>query len=119
MTRVDERVAPVFAGVPPPAPGWCRFCRIDEKSVDGDRIGWHGPDRTCCTQYGCVRQHWAEVDRWKCQQRAKRVKRTPADIHALILSERKEKATRARVAKAARAAAKGNGVMRGKGGSSC
>lgn len=106
---MDERIAPALPGVPPPVEGKCRFCKIDETRVDGDRIGWLGVDRTCCTQHGCVRQHWAEIDRAKRLRRPR--KRTPAEIHQLKIAERSTRTRRAREA------AKARGLIRpGKGG---
>jgi hypothetical protein len=108
IVRHDERIAPVLPGVPPPVPGKCRFCKLTEDRVDGDRISWLGSDHTCCSQYSCVRQHWAEIDRAK-RLRTPR-KRTPAEIHELKMRERSARTRRAREA------AKQRGLIRPKGG---
>jgi hypothetical protein len=106
--RIDERIAPALPGVPPPVQGKCRFCKADEARVDGDKLSWFGPDRTCCSQYDCIRQHWAEIDRAKRLRRPR--KRTPADIHEIKLAERSARSRRTRDA------AKARGLIRPKGG---
>lgn len=114
QSRVDERTAPALPGVPPPVPGVCRFCKVKEDQVDGDKLSWHCTDRTCCSNYACVRQHWAEIDRAKrIRTTTANRKRTPAEIHQLILDEKRAKRRRYREA------AKARGLIRpsaGKGG---
>lgn len=71
--------------------GICRYCAIAEERVDGDRIRWLGRRRTVCNQPGCVRKFGLDIDRAeKADRRAKR-KRTPAEIHELILDEKRRK----------------------------
>lgn len=57
----DERIAPRHPGQPPPPSGICRFCKITEEKVDGNKRSWYGKDRTCCNQSSCVRQHHEEI----------------------------------------------------------
>ncbi len=110
MSHRDERIAPQLPGVPPPVGGVCRFCRKDESQIDGDKRSWLGKDRTCCSDYGCVRQHWAEVDRAKSVARqAVKPRRSSADVHRAILEEKRVQARRYREA------AKARGLIRSKG----
>ena len=111
MSHRDERIAPVMPGVPAPPPGVCRFCKVTEDQVDGDKRSWLGKDRTCCSDYGCVRQHWAEVDRAKANARQATRRRSPAEVHRAIIAEQKARAKRYRDAARAR------GLIRSKGAS--
>jgi hypothetical protein len=72
------------ANVARPTPGRCRFCGITEDQIDGDRHRWLGDSRTVCAKPACIRAHYAEADRRKFEDRQRKRKRTPAEIHELI-----------------------------------
>jgi len=57
----DDRIAPRRPGQPPPPSGICRFCKITEEHVDGNKRSWYGKDRTCCSQSACIREHHEEL----------------------------------------------------------
>lgn len=90
------------ANVPP---GRCRFCGATDAEVDGDRLSWLDQERTCCTKYDCRNKHFAELRRKPARPR----RRTPADVHQLILQERAAKRKRWRDA------AKARGLLRSRG----
>lgn len=71
--------------------GICHYCRVTEEQVDGDRIRWLGTKRTVCSQPGCIRKFDIDIDREIARQRQTKRKRTPAEIHALKIEERRSR----------------------------
>jgi hypothetical protein len=90
--------------------GVCEYCGVLDAAVDGDKLCWHDGRRTCCSKPSCIKQRTVAIRRlredWKRQQR----KKTPAEIHAAIVEERKARNKRYREA------AKAKGLLREKGG---
>lgn len=82
-------------------PGVCRFCSITEDQIDGDKHCWLGPSRTVCNGPPCVRAHYAERDRAELAKKKANRKRTPAEIHQLMIEERRERRRRGRKGRAA------------------
>jgi hypothetical protein len=82
-------------------PGICRFCRITEDQIDGDKRSWLGPSRTVCNNPSCVRAHYADRDRVEVAAKKSRRKRTSAEIHQLMIEERRERRRRSRKGRAA------------------
>jgi hypothetical protein len=70
-------------------PGFCHYCGVTEEQVDGDHIRWLGAKRTVCSQPGCIRRFNSDIDRAIARIRQTQRKRTPADIHALKIEERR------------------------------
>jgi hypothetical protein len=89
-------------------PGVCEFCHVTDDQVDGCRLSWFDDTRTCCSKSGCIKARGEKARRRKVATPAPR-RRTPADIHALIVEERKAKRKRYRDA------AKAKGLLREKG----
>ena len=83
--------------------GICHFCGIPDERVDGDRIRWVDSRRAVCSQPGCVRRFGSEVEKALHAARPKR-KRSPAEVHALILEERRRKRREYRLRRKGRAA---------------
>ena len=80
--------------------GQCRFCLITDEHVDGDRIRWAGSQRNVCSRSQCMRRFQDEVTRELGRvERAVQRKRTPAEIHALKLEERRAKRRQYRLRK--------------------
>lgn len=83
---------PKFTGV-------CRFCGCgaaeDESKActtpTGDPCHWHDYQRTTCSNPPCVRAWETWYKNFKDERKEKNRKRTPAEIHALILQERKDR----------------------------
>ncbi len=79
-----------------PTSGVCRFCGITDAQVDGDKRSWLGASRTVCSAPACIRAHYAERDRAQAEANKARHKRTPAEIHQLMIQERRERRRRNR-----------------------
>lgn len=81
--------------------GVCRYCHVTDDQVDGDRLRWHDAERTCCSQYACVKQYEraAQITR---DFRPRR--RSPAEVHQQIVAEHRERRRRARARTKGRAA---------------
>lgn len=78
--------------------GVCRYCGVADAAIDGDRLRWHDAGRTCCSQYGCVKQfERAEQLRRSFQPR----RRTPAEVHQQILEEQRARRRARRKGRAA------------------
>jgi len=78
-----------------PVAGVCQFCHITDDEVDGSRRSWLDDSRTCCNGFACIKANREKLARAKAQRPRPR---TPADIHRLIVEERKAKAKRYREA---------------------
>lgn len=76
--------------------GRCRFCRCTEtdpcRIPGGDTCAWYVATRDVCTAPGCITAYHAELRRKHTK------KRTPGQIHALMMEEKraKQRAYRAR-----------------------
>ena len=81
--------------------GQCRFCHCTEadpcRIPGGDTCAWYIASRDVCTAPGCITAYHAQQNRLAAQTSRTR-KRTPAQIHALIMEEKrtKQRAYRAR-----------------------
>lgn len=79
-------------------PGICRFCKCTEESPCGvppcgEPCAWANRERDVCTNPTCLIR-WADERRaQEARSRAAKRKRTPAEIHELIL--RKKRGNRA------------------------
>jgi hypothetical protein len=76
--------------------GTCRFCGCTEakpcKLPDGESCWWLLASRNCCTAPACISAYYAAREGAALQAwRARPRKRTPAQIHALKLEERRAK----------------------------
>ena len=90
--------------------GICKFCGVTDAQIDGDKLSWFTPERDVCSKFDCRNRHFAaERERKAAAKRARPRRRTPADIHALIIQERAAKRKRARDA------AKARGLLRSHG----
>ena len=93
-------------------PGVCRYCSCTADNAcrlpDGDTCSWYDKGRTVCTASSCVRQ-WEAVKK-AIRAAARPVRRSSADIHGLIVAERKARSKRYRDAARAR------GLIQPKGG---
>ncbi len=79
----------------PPFTGKCRFCGCgsseDEASACntvGGKCHWFDFERTVCSAERCVRAFGQERAKLKAERNRKR---TPAEIHALMMEERKSR----------------------------
>lgn len=85
-------------------PGVCRYCSCTADNAcrlpDGDTCSWYDKDRTVCTAPGCVRAF--EAVKKAIRTAARPVRRSSADVHRLIVAERKARAKRYRDAAKAR-----------------
>jgi hypothetical protein len=89
-----------------PVPGKCHFCGCHGDSCKlatggDDRCTWLGVSRTVCTNPMCIRAHYADRDRVEVAAKKARRKRTPAEIHQLMIEERRERRHRSRKGRAA------------------
>jgi len=78
--------------------GYCRFCGCtsseDEANAcntTGGKCHWFDYERTVCSAEPCIRAFGNERAKFKAERAEKDRKRTPAEIHALIMQERKDR----------------------------
>lgn len=71
----------------------CRFCRCTESDPcripGGDFCSWYVATRDVCTSPGCIIAYHAELRRKAAVRSPK--KRTPGQIHALMMEEKRTK----------------------------
>lgn len=84
-----------------PTPGTCRFCGCTEDRAcrlpTGEPCSWFDRMRTICNNPACICQYFqaesrAAVEAFKSRPK----KRTPADIHLLMLAEKRARRRAAR-----------------------
>lgn len=94
-----------------PVSGVCRFCRCTESNPCstppcGEPCAWVDANRTVCSNPSCLRA-WGDLKRRADFERKRRLrKRTPAEIHELIMRKKRGRSKQRRL----------KGVKAGKGG---
>lgn len=84
-----------------PIPGQCRFCHCTESNACstppcGEPCAWVDRNRTVCSNPSCLRA-WGELKRrLEYEARKRNRKKTPAEIHALIVGKQKRGRSRQR-----------------------
>jgi hypothetical protein len=81
------------------ATGRCRFCRCTEDNPcrvpGGDTCAWYLKTRDVCTAPACITAYHAQQARLVAQT-SRTKKRTPGQIHALMLEEKRARRRAAR-----------------------
>lgn len=75
--------------------GRCRQCGCSEDSLctlpNGEPCSWYDAERTVCTAPACILALGREQGRMQAARDRRNKKKTPAEIHALILRKRRGK----------------------------
>lgn len=83
-----------------PAAGKCIYCGCTPERActlpNGDGCAWRDRLRICCTAPACLRAYAADQRAYERRVRAASRRRTPAEVHAAMMAERKDARRRAR-----------------------
>lgn len=78
--------------------GVCRFCGCSSSEDEanacntaGGKCHWFDFERTVCSAEPCVREFGRERAKFKAERKERDRKRTPGQVHAMILQERRDR----------------------------